>query len=141
MAKRLSFVCAGLLCLVLPMPAASQLVFDASPSVRVQSDDSETSRQVLPKDERMEYRVTIIHRDGRYYWASRENVELAYHGSGAGHFFISPGGAGYVKVFDTHFLPADARGDGPRFWYMEHLVMPGPFGTITYWGTADSFDP
>ena len=125
---------------VLVTPVRAQLVFDASPSVKVQSSETETKRYVLSKKERMDFRVTIIQREGRYYWTSRANLELQHHGSGAGHFFIGPKGSGYIKVFDTQSLPDGMRKPGPRFWYMEHLVMPGTLGTITYWGASDKVD-
>jgi hypothetical protein len=130
----------GLACIGFAPAAAAQLVFDASPTVRVQSGESETKRYVLSKKERMDFRVTIIRREGKFYWATRENLELLHSGSGAGHFFIAPKGAGYIKVFDTQYLPEGMRQAGPRFWYMEHLTMPGTLGTITYWGASDKFD-
>lgn len=118
--------------------ATAQLVFDASPTVKVESGDLKATRFVLSKKERMEFRVTIVQREGRYYWASRENKELAYSTSGAHHYFIATDGAGYVKIQDAELLPELMRSPGPRFRYMEHLSI--TLATITYWGASDKFD-
>jgi len=129
----------GLLCLTLAPPVGAQLVLDASPTIKVESGEARTTRFVLSKKEQMEYRVTLVRREGRYYWASRENRELVHSAAGAFHYFIAPGGAGYVKVLDTRLLPESMRSSGPRFQYMEHLSI--MLGTITYWGTSDKFAP
>jgi hypothetical protein len=131
-------VSVGLLCLT-AVPVCAQLVFDGVPTVKVESGERKTTRFVLSKKERMESRVTIVRREGRYYWASRENKELMRVVSGAFQYFISREGTGYVKVLDSHLLPTSMRPAGPRFQYMEHL--PIMLGTITYWGASDKFDP
>lgn len=123
----------------LAFPASAQVVFDASPTVKVESGQRKTTRFTLSKKEQVEYRVTITRREGRYYWASRENKELVRVVSGAFQYFISPEGTGYVKVLDSHLLQASTRPSGPRFQYMEHL--PIMLSTITYWGAGDRRDP
>jgi hypothetical protein len=119
-------------------PAAAQLVLDASPTVKVESSMAKTTRFALSKKEQIEYRLTIVQREGRYYWASRKNTELVLHrASDAVHFFIALNGAGYVKVIDTLRLPEAIRPEGLRFRYVEHMGLLD--NTITYWGASEEF--
>jgi hypothetical protein len=55
------------------------------------------------------------------------------------NIFIEPGGAGYIEVFDTTYLPKSAQPEGKRYFYKEHLR--NLLTNITYWGQADEFNP
>lgn len=120
-------------------PAAAEIVLDARPTVRVVSGDEKTSRSVLSDAEGEKSRVTITRRGNRYFWTSREDRKLEHHIAGAFHYFVEPTGAGYVKVLDTHKLAASLRERGPRFLFMEHVSL--WLSTITYWGSAEGFQP
>lgn len=128
---------AGLAILIVASPVLAQVVLDAKPTVKVESGEGATSRELLSEPDRTKYRITIIRRAGRYFWTSREDRELVHHASGAFHYFIEPRGGGYIKVFDTHTLRESMRDPGPRFRYMEHLTL--WLGTITYWGATEEF--
>ncbi|OGP28836.1 MAG: hypothetical protein A2038_04205 [Deltaproteobacteria bacterium GWA2_57_13] len=130
-------VAAGLAILLVAPLAFAQVVLDAKPTIKVESGEGATSRLLLSEPDRTKYRVTIIRRGDRYFWKSREDLELVHHISGAFHYFIEPRGGGYIKIFDTHTLPESMRDPGPRFCYMEHLTL--WLGTITYWGASDEF--
>ena len=123
--------------LLLATPAAAQVVLSATPTVKVDSSEASTARQVLSEDEQEEFRVVISTRNSRYFWISREGRELFHSVSGINHWFLDPRGGGYVKVVDTGLLPEALRDPGPRFHYIEHLTL--SLGTITYWGSADTF--
>jgi len=124
--------------LLLAAPAVARNVLDAEPAVRIDSNEDATTRRVLPAVERAKNRVVIIKRGGKYLWASREGRELIHHTSGPFHYFVDPSGAGYVKVFDSYYLPAGNREKGPRYRLMEHVTA--MMGSITYWGWTDTFD-
>lgn len=85
---------AGLTILLVASPAVAQVVFDAKPTVKVESNQGATSRVLLSEPDRTQYRVAIIRRGGRYFWSSREDRELLHHVSGAFHYFNDPGGGG-----------------------------------------------
>lgn len=124
------------LCAPPASPAAEYVVLDATPSVRVVSTDKKTVRTVLSKQERAQYRVKVVCRDGRYYLASRDNLELMHSQGGAFHLFTPTGGkSGYLKVCDSADLPGADNGSGPRVTFMEHVTA--GFMTITYWGTCE----
>ena len=114
---------------------ADTVVLSGIPTVRVTSSSESTSSKDLSDAERQEYGVVIVKRGDEYFWASRENKRLAHSASGAFHYFVSPEGSGYIKVGDPKLLMEDKTG----FRYMEHVHL--LFTTITYWGTADRFNP
>ncbi len=122
---------------VLASPGLAQTVLSARPTVKVESNAASTQRFQLSDAEQEEFRVVITIRDGRYYWISREGRELIHHRSGAFHYFIDPTGGGFVKVFDTGFLPESLRDPGPRVQYLEHVTL--GLETITYWGASEDF--
>jgi hypothetical protein len=127
-----------MLCILLgASPVMAQVVLDATPTVRVISREGATSMDSVPGSEGAKFRVTIIRRGDRYFWTSREDRELLHQTSGMFHYFIDPRGGGYIKVLDTHMLPASLRERGPRFRYMEHLTL--WLDTITFWGTSEGF--
>lgn len=119
--------------------AVETVVLNTAPSSRVSSSDANTKREALSPAQQQEFRLVIKKRDGKYFWASRENRELLYTMSGAFHIFMDPRGGGYVKVFDKNLLAESFREPGPRFTYLEHNHL--WLNTITYWGTANAFEP
>jgi len=142
MAKKFLFVCAGLSVLASALCAsrsAADVVIDARPTIRLNATDEQARRSVASTKERDENRLTIVSRDGRYFWQTRENREMMRRASGAFVYFISDDGAGYVKVLDTRLLPEAVRPAGPRYRYMEHVSI--MLGTITYWGSTEAFEP
>jgi len=129
----------GLILIFSAQVCASTLVLNATPEIRVDSGSGATTRKILSESEQNGYRVLIVKDGEQYFWATRENRKLIHRISGAYHYFIDPQGGGYVKVFDTRFLPESMREQGPRFAYYEHLSL--GLQTITYWGTADYLNP
>lgn len=128
----------GLFGLVPVAVAAGRVVLDATPTVRIDSDPEHTRRTVLSGPARLEGRVLVVEREGRYYWATRQNRELLRAPSGgAAHYFIDPTGGGYVKVVDVRGMPGPKR--TAAFEFYEHVGL--GMGTITYFGTAKTFEP
>ncbi len=115
---------------------ADTVVLSGIPTVRVTSSSESTSSKDLSDAERQEYGVVIVKRGDEYFWASRENKLLVHRISGAFHLFIASEGSGYIKVADPKLLMEKGK---TGFLYMEHMHL--WFATITYWGTADRFNP
>lgn len=105
------------------------VVLNGTPAIRCSSSIQETGNESLSPEDRVKNRVTITKKDGKYFWTTRENRELLHRVSGGFHYFIEPGGAGYVKVMvqDRKVL------------FMEHVSI--VFMTVTYWGEAERFNP
>ncbi len=115
---------------------ADTVVLSGIPTVRVTSSSESTSSKDLSDAERQEYGVVIVKRGDEYFWASRDNRRLVHSASGAFHYFVSPEGSGYIKVGDPKLLMEKGK---TGFLYMEHVHL--LFTIITYWGTADRFNP
>lgn len=112
------------------------VVLDGSPNVRIVSSSDSTTKTSITQGETNKYSLRIIKNNGKYIWASRENKPLTYNLSGAYHYFIEPGGAGYIKVADRRNLMDKTN---PRYLYYEHMSL--GLQTYTYWGTAEDFKP
>jgi hypothetical protein len=124
---------------VSPAFAEDQLVLSAKPSTKVESGPDASQRSVMSVLQADQFAVAIVKRGDRYFWASRESRELFHTVSGAYHLFIDPKSGGYVKVEDQSALPAALRGGGPAIQYVEQLAL--GLVTVTYWGSADLFNP
>ncbi len=112
------------------------IVFSGYPASKIESGFDNTAQSNLTEEQAIEYRVLIIKRDGKYYWASRDNKELVHFQSGIAHWFISPTN-GYIKIIDPTLV---AGGQDPaQFVYMEHVTL--ILETITYWGAGDELAP
>ena len=87
----------------------------------VQEDSSN-----LDDKQSKEFVCIISRRDGKYYWTSRNNIEVTRIESGPFITFSAMNGSGYVRY--TQAVP-----DSP-IDYMEHLI--DKLFTITYWGKS-----
>jgi len=115
--------------------AQETIVFSGYPASRVESGFDSTAQETLTAEQSTEYRVLIVKRDGKYYWASRENKELLHFQSGLAHWFISPS-SGYIKIIDPSL--SFENQETTQFVYMEHLTL--VLATITYWGTGEQLE-
>ena len=102
---------------------ASETIFYGEPNVREVST-GEVAPQViqLTKSEATEYSVSVVEKDGTYYWASREFNEVIPTESGAYITYIAKNGSGYIRV------------ETMTGKYTEHLTQ--MLSTITYRGEA-----
>lgn len=137
-AARGAIVAAALAVLLLVPSAvtAATVVLDGSPSIRVDSDATQTRRRELTGTDRAKARVRIERVGDKYFWVTRGDRELIHHEGGIYHYFIDPLGGGYVKVVDWHDVPAADRPKGPRYSFYEHVSLGE--GTITYWGGVET---
>jgi hypothetical protein len=127
------------LSLLMAQPSAdTSVVVQGTPTTKVESAEDATTRSALSDADRKKLELRIVRKGTRYYWASRENRELQRRAVGAFHYFVDPAEGGYVRVFDRSTLPESLRPDGAQFEYMEHV--PVWRGSVTYWGTLDTFD-
>ncbi len=115
--ETMRLLAAGLAILV-ASPAFGQVVLDAKPTVKVESDEGGTSRFVLSEPDRTKYRITIIRRGGRYFWTSREDRELVHSASGAFPTSSSPVGAVTSKCSTRTYCrnPCGTPGRGFATW-------------------------
>jgi hypothetical protein len=86
------------------------------------------NEMVALNDQQPKEYVCLI-KDGKFYWANRDNKEVSKNVSGGFVIFAAMDGSGYVKVCTVcKELDLD---------YMEHLH--DELFTITYWGKASTY--
>jgi hypothetical protein len=90
------------------------------PVSKIESNQNQTKRYELTKNQTKEYQVVISEFEGRFYWESRNKLELIKTISGIYTNYVSPTGSGYIKVSTLDNT------------YLEHINS--GLGTITYWG-------
>jgi len=115
--------------------ATEEIVFTGIPRIKILIENgSQGTPEKLSQAKSIEYKCTITKVDNKYYWTTRENVELISVQSGIYTTFIAVNGAGYVRIIDPEMKKiAFKEGDQP-YDYMEHLLL--GLSTISYYGTS-----
>jgi len=113
-------------------PEVEVLVLSGVPTVRADTSINGSISTELTASQGFEFRLLITKVGDRYFWKSRENRELVYFRSSSFDYFVSPVGAGYIKVNWRDLLKVEPLKPAR---YFEHL--PVLLDTITYWGEAE----
>ena len=124
------------LAIAFPLFAYEEIVFTGIPEIKIIEAGTNRIPVKLSKAKAMEYKCTITKVEGKYYWTTRENVELISLKSGACITFVASTGSGYVRIIDPEMKDvASFMGDTEeKFDYIEHLVL--GLKTITYYGKS-----
>ena len=109
---------------------AQEVVFRGTPSVRLYATVDNEVRVKLDDEDAKKNECLIVAKGKKYYWASRNNVEMTRIDAAQFTYFVHSGGAGYVKVY-TGERKADAPAE-----YVENISQQG-FDIIIYWGKAN----
>ena len=116
----------------------AQTVFTGIPSVKHTDDGEGQQIANLDGDGAQANRCVISMIGGRYYWASRNNVEMQKQdGPGAYVIFTAINGGGYVKCIKPEFKGKELTA-GEKFDYIEHIHL--RLTTVTYWGLSQEID-
>lgn len=131
-----SHILLALIVLVASVASAAEIEFEGTPAVKVEvAEGAAQTQAVLPQRAR-EFGVKVVRTGSEYAWASRKNVPLIKHESGAYVTYVAANGAGYVRVLNPAMrkalqaLPQEQR--EKEYVYMEHIV--NQLGSITYYG-------
>lgn len=121
---------------IAPLASAAEMEFEGRPSVKVEVSEGAAQAQPVPPQRAREFGVKVMRSGSGYVWASRNNVPLTKHESGAYVTYVATTGAGYVRVLSPAMrkalqaLPPEQR--EKEYVYMEHMV--NQLGSITYYG-------
>jgi len=96
-------------------------VLEGTPTVRIDSTESTTTRRLLDQAEAAKSRLRVNVIDGQYYWTSRENRLLRLNSAGAFTYLSSEPGQ-YIRFTRIK----------DRIAYVEHVD--GALGSVTWWG-------
>jgi len=114
--------------------AQPRTVFSGIPVVKISEGGVERFPEKIPRDKAINLSCVISEISGRYYWANRENTEMARQVSGAFVTYVAINGSGYVRVIDKSgkaaaplMSPTEAEFD-----YVEHMIL--GLRSVTYYG-------
>jgi len=120
-----------------PLFAKELVIFTGIPEIKI--SEGGVSRVVdanITKDKAIEFKCIITKIDDKYYWTSRENVELIPIASGAFITYWAVNATGYVRVVNPEMKKEVAMAGGPeeKFDYVEHLLL--GLKSVTYYGKS-----
>lgn len=114
----------------------STTVFRGRPIIKISEGGVERVPEQIAREKAVNLECVISEIEGRYYWASRENIELRLTESGAFITFVATNGSGYVRIILPE-LKAAASLMSPteeKFDYVEHILL--GLRSVTYYGNA-----
>lgn len=118
-----------------PVHAQESVVFQGLPGIKISEGGLERVPIGLPQALAATAECVVIEENGKFYWASRQRVEMGAVRNGAFVTYVALNGTGYVRVFDrsqavgTTVTPAEERFD-----YVEHILL--GLRSVTYYGNA-----
>ena len=128
------------LTITVPVFAEESIIFTGIPTIKISEGGLSRTPEDLTKDKAVQFKCTITKMDDKYYWTSRNNVELLPIASGAFITYWAANGSGYVRVTKPEMRAelkrmAPVAGDpDAKFDYVEHLLL--GLKSVTYYGTA-----
>jgi hypothetical protein len=123
-----------------PLFAKEIIVFTGMPEIKISEGGVSRVPENLTKDKAIKFKCTITNIDDKYYWTSRENVELIPIASGAFITYWAVNGSGYVRVVkreskeEVRKLGTMAGDPEETFDYVEHLLL--GLKSVTYYGKS-----
>ncbi len=117
-----------------PLYAQEEIVFAGIPVVKISEGGNSRTPETLSKSKAIEYKCTITKMGGKYYWTTRENVELVPISSGAFITYWAANGSGYIRIVAPELKEVvSIMGETEKkFDYVEHLLI--GLKSITYYG-------
>ena len=113
--------------------AESVTVFKGYPAIKiVERGSSRDSNEVLAA-KAPDLACVISNIDGKYYWASRENVEVHPMVSGAFTTYLAINGSGYVRISSPESRASLKTTGVAEYDYVEHILW--ALSSITYYGS------
>ncbi len=128
------------LAIAVPLFAKELIVFTGVPEIKISEGGINRLPENLTKDKAIKFKCTITQIDDKYYWTSRENVELVPITSGAFITFWAVNSSGYVRIVrpemkeEVRKIGAMAGDPEERYDYVEHLLL--GLKSVTYYGKA-----
>lgn len=123
-----------------PLHAKEAVIFTGIPEIKISEGGVTRVPENLNKEKAINFKCTITKIDDKYYWTSRENVELIPIASGAFITYWAVNGSGYIRVVkpeskeEVRKLGAMAGDPEEKFDYVEHLLL--GLKSVTYYGKS-----
>lgn len=127
-----------LLMVAFPLHATGAVIFIGIPEIKISEGGITRVPENLDKEKAINFKCTITKIDDKYYWTSRENIELISISSGAFITYWAVNGSGYVRIVKPEMkneikkLGAVSGDPEEKFDYVEHLLL--GLKSVTYYG-------
>ena len=121
-----------------PLFAKEVIIFTGVPEIKISEGGVNRVPENITKEKAINFKCTITKIDDKYYWTSRENIELMPISSGAFITYWAVNGSGYVRIVKPEMkkevkqLGAVAGDPEEKFDYVEHLLL--GLKSVTYYG-------
>jgi len=115
---------------------AEKVIFSGVPVLKISEGGISRVVEDIKEDRALEFKCTITKIGDKYFWTSRDNVELVTIQSGAFLTFVSTTGSGYVRVILPEMKDAAACMDETekKYDYVEHMMI--GLKSVTYYGKS-----
>lgn len=129
-----------LLTIASPLFAKEEIIFTGIPEIKISEGGTNRVPEKLTKEKAIEFKCTITKIDDKYYWTTRENIELIPISIGAFITFWAANGSGYVRIVKpgmkgTVREMGSLMGDPEeKYDYVEHLLL--GLKSVTYYGKS-----
>ncbi len=80
--------------------SAGEVVFEGYPHKKIEVTEQAVATYEITKSQASEYKVVIEREGDKYYWRTRNNLQLVPMQSGVYITFLAVNGAGYVRVLN-----------------------------------------
>ncbi|MAF20303.1 MAG: hypothetical protein CMI55_01335 [Parcubacteria group bacterium] len=116
--------------------AKEEVVFTGIPTIKISEGGSSRIPEKIANAKSIEYKCTITMIGDKYYWATRENVELVSISSGAYITFLAINGSGYIRIIQPGMKEVVAQMDvtEKEYDYVEHMLI--GLKSVTYYGQS-----
>ncbi len=117
--------------------AKEEIVFTGIPTIKISEGGTSRILKKLTNTKSIEYKCTITKINDKYYWTTRENVELLPKSSGVYITFLASNGSGYIRIIKSEIKKIVAQlldATEKEFDYVEHLLL--GLKSVTYYGQS-----
>jgi hypothetical protein len=138
--KKTIFLTLVFLAIAFPLYAKEAIIFTATPEIKISEGGVSRLPEKLDKEKGIKFKCTITKIDDKYYWTSRENIELIPISSGAFITYWAVNGSGYVRIVkpdmrsEVQQIGAMAGDPEGQYDYVEHLLL--GLKSVTYYGKS-----
>jgi len=113
-----------------------EIVFSGNPVIKISEGGTSRVVEDLKGEKALETECTITKIGDKYFWKTRNNVELFLVQSGAFVTFVATNGSGYVRIIPSNLKEAASLMDETekKYDYVEHMLI--GLRSVTYYGKS-----
>jgi len=113
-----------------------EIVVSGIPTVKISEGGASRVVEDLKDAKASEAECIVTKIDDKYFWKSRNNIELFMVQSGAFVSFVATNGSGYIRVIPSDLKEVASLMDETekKYNYVEHLLI--GLRAVTYYGNA-----